>query len=56
MLALSRLDAGFCTACYHSGLPSLCYHKALTASAALCVFDLRAGMHMVTLFMSDTCF
>lgn len=40
--------AGFCLTCYHTGLPSLCYHKATTATAALCMFDLRASLSMVS--------
>ena len=40
--------AGFCTSCYRSGLPSLCYHKSAAATAALCIFDLRASMHMAS--------
>ena len=41
--------AGFCTHCYQLGVPSLCYHKAKSATAALCVFDLRAQMSMASL-------
>ena len=41
------LAAGFCLTCYSTGLPSLCYHKATTATAALCMFDLRASINMV---------
>ncbi len=39
---------GFCTACYRSGLPSLCFHKSTAATAAFCIFDLRSSMHMAS--------
>ena len=31
-------------------MPSLCHHKSPAHCAALCVFDLRAGLHMVQRF------
>ena len=40
--------AGFCTSCYRSGLPSLCFHKSTAATAAFCIFDLRCSMHMAS--------
>lgn len=41
--------AGFCRHCHNRGISSLCYHKAKSATAALCVFDLRAQMSMASL-------
>lgn len=48
---------GPCTDCVHGQAlheayapPSLCYHKNAAQSAALCVFDVRAGPAMVARF------
>ncbi|BDA47315.1 hypothetical protein COCOBI_10-1610 [Coccomyxa sp. Obi] len=49
-LVAGAVHGSFCTKCYHSGLPSLCHHKPGTATAALCVFDLRSGTDMVQRF------
>ena len=37
------MPKGFCGRCFDAGIPSLCHHKSLAHSAALGIFDNRAG-------------
>ena len=46
--------AGFCGICSNEDMPSICQHKAESATAALCVFDLLAALSMASLISPPT--
>ncbi|KXZ56449.1 hypothetical protein GPECTOR_1g401 [Gonium pectorale] len=41
VLLVGSVHGGFCAQCFQSGLPSLCHHKQLAATAALSTLDVR---------------
>ncbi|KAG2440515.1 hypothetical protein HYH02_010393 [Chlamydomonas schloesseri] len=43
VLMVGSVHGSFCSACYQYGLPSLCHHKARSATAALSTLDVRCG-------------
>eukprot|EP00198_Chlamydomonas_reinhardtii_P013372 XP_001702709.1 predicted protein [Chlamydomonas reinhardtii] len=48
VLVVGSVHGSFCTACYQYGLPSLCHHKARSATAALSTLDVRCGRRGLT--------
>ncbi|KAG2446164.1 hypothetical protein HXX76_000759 [Chlamydomonas incerta] len=48
VLVVGSVHGSYCTACYQHGLPSLCHHKARSATAALSTLDVRCGRRGLT--------